>query len=349
MKTTVDRLGSLLDGEPARAWLITGDEPLLVAEAADDVRKAAARAGFSERELHLVERGFDWNTLAAGAQNLSLFATRRIVELRLTSLRPGDRGAAVLAELAGSTDPDCLVLVAAPKLDAAAARSAWVKAFERHGVVAQAWPVEAAALPGWITARLRRQGLTADTDAIQLLASRCEGNLLAARQEIDKLAITAGKQRITLEQVLASAGDSARFDVFKLADAALLGDARRALRVLGGLRGEGVEAVLISWALVRELRELVRLRAKAGASRSVDRLLEEARVWPRRRPIIRKALLRLTPDRLADLHQLAARTDMAIKGQGAGDPWSLLTELVLGFSHPAAALPQAGMPAVADV
>ncbi len=348
MKTNVDRLGPLLNGEPARAWLITGDEPLLVAEAAEEVRKAAARVGFSERELHLVERGFDWNALSTSAQNLSLFATRRIVELRLSSLRPGDRGAAVLTELASTDDADTLALVQAPKLDATAARSAWVKAFEKHGVVAQAWPVEAAALPGWITARLRRQGLAADADAVQLLASRCEGNLLAARQEIDKLAMTAGKGRITLDQVLASAGDSARFDAFKLADAALSGDARRALRVLNGLRGEGVEPVLISWTLVRELRDLVRLRAKAGSSKSVDRLLEEARVWPRRRPIIRKALLRLTPDRLAELHQLAARTDMAIKGQGGGDPWSLLLEFVLGLSHAQAALPQARLSAVAD-
>jgi DNA polymerase-3 subunit delta len=348
MKTTVDRIAPLLKGELARAWLIAGDEPMLVSEAADEIRAAAVRAGHTERELHVVERGFDWNALATAAHNLSLFADRRVVEIRLASLRPGDRGAEVLAELAAEPDPDRLVLVQAPKLDAAVARSAWVRAFEQHGVLAQAWPIEAAALPGWIAARMRRQGLTAERDAIQLLASRCEGNLLAARQEIDKLALTASGGCVTLDQVLDSAGDSARFDVFKLADAALAGDTRRALRVLAGLQREGVEPVLISWSLAKELRALVRLRARLANPAAVDRLLEAANVWSRRRPIIRKALLRLTPERIADLQQLAARTDMAIKGQGQGQPWSLLGEFVLGLSHPAAPLPQARTAAMAD-
>jgi DNA polymerase III subunit delta len=348
MKTTVDRIAPLLKGELARAWLIAGDEPMLVSEAADEIRAAAVRAGHTERELHVVERGFDWNALATAAHNLSLFADRRVVEIRLASLRPGDRGAEVLAELAAEPDPDRLVLVQAPKLDAAVARSAWVRAFEQHGVLAQAWPIEAAALPGWIAARMRRQGLTAERDAIQLLASRCEGNLLAARQEIDKLALTASGGSVTLDQVLDSAGDSARFDVFKLVDAALAGDTRRALRVLAGLQREGVEPVLISWSLAKELRALVRLRARLANPAAVDRLLEAANVWSRRRPIIRKALLRLTPERIADLQQLAARTDMAIKGQGQGQPWSLLGEFVLGLSHPAAPLPQACTAAMAD-
>lgn len=348
MKTTVDRLGPLLEASLARAWLICGDEPLLVAEAADAVRAAARRQGYSERELHVVERGFDWNGLAAGAQNLSLFAERRLVELRLASLKPGERGAAVLAELAADPDPDRMVLVQAPKLDAAAARSAWARAFEQHGVLAQAWPVEPGALPGWLSTRLRAQGLMADREAVQLLASRCEGNLLAARQEIDKLLLLYGPGPVTLEQVLEASSDSARFDVFRLADAALAGDPRRALRVLESLRREGTEAVLVAWSLVRELRALAVLRARLGNSRAVDRALEEARIWPRRRPLIRQALLRLDRARLDSLLQLAARSDLAIKGQGPGDPWSLLRELVLGLAHPDAPLPQAAGPLLAE-
>ncbi len=341
MKTTVERIGPQLERELPAAWLIAGDEPLLVAEAADQVRAAARSQGYTQRELHMIERGFDWDGLRASSQNLSLFAERRIVELRLASARPGERGGAVLAGLAAEPDPDRLVLVTAPKLDAAAARARWVRAFESHGVFAQAWPVDAAAMPGWIAARLRRQGLAADREAIELLASRCEGNLLAASQEIDKLALLAAGQRIGVDQVLASAGDSARFDVFRLADAALAGDARRALHVLAGLRREGVEPVLISWSLIKELRALIALRAKLGSSSAVDRVLEAERIWPRRRPLFRKALLRLTPDRLAELQQLAARTDLAIKGQAPGQPWSLLAEFILGLTLADAPLPQA--------
>lgn len=341
MKTTVDRLGSVLEGALPAAWLITGDEPLLVAEAADQVREAARAQGYTQRELNVVERGFDWDALLNASRNLSLFAERRIVELRLATARPGERGGAVLTGLADDPDPDRLVLVTAPKLDAATARTRWVRAFESHGVFAQAWPVEAAAMPGWIGSRLRRRGLTADRDAIELLASRCEGNLLAASQEIDKLALLADGARVGVEDVLTSAADSARFDVFRLADAALAGDARRALRVLAGLRREGVEPVLVSWSLVKELRTLVSLRARLGGTSAVDRVLEAARVWPRRRPLFRKALLRLTPDRLAELQQLAARTDLAIKGQAPGQPWSLLGELVLGLALAGVPLPQA--------
>ncbi|MCC5860347.1 MAG: DNA polymerase III subunit delta [Gammaproteobacteria bacterium] len=342
MKTTVERIGPQLERALPAAWLIAGDEPLLVAEAADQVRAAARSQGYTQRELHIVERGFDWDALRTSSQNLSLFAERRIVELRLASARPGERGGAVLAGLAAEPDPDRLVLVTAPKLDAAAARARWIKAFESHGVFAQAWPVEATAMPGWIAARLRRQGLAADREAIELLASRCEGNLLAASQEIDKLAllVVAG-QRIGVEEVLAWAGDSARFDVFRLADAALAGDARRALHVLAGLRREGVEPVLISWSLIKELRTLISLRAKLRSSSAIDRLLEAERIWPRRRPLFRKALLRLTPDRLAELQQLAARTDLAIKGQAHGQPWSLLGEFILGLTLADAPLPQA--------
>ena len=327
--------GRLRRGLGAHAWLVVGDEPLLRAEATERIRDTARVEGFGERELHVVERGFDWQALGESARTMSLFAERRIIEVRMPSPRPGDAGGKALARLAEDPGDDTLVLVEAPKLDASAARTAWVKAFEKHGVLVQVWPLEPAQLPQWIGARMRAAGLVADSDAVQLLASRCEGNLLAARQEIEKLGLLLGQgAKVSVEAVQAAAADSARFDVFRLVDVALDGNAARALRVLDGLRREGVEPVLISWALSRELGSLVRLARAAADMRSADRALEAARVWPRRRPLVKKALQRHDTASLIRLQQLAAHVDRCIKGAAPGHPWMLLTEAVTHLSRP---------------
>lgn len=311
------------------AYLVAGAEPLLVANALDRLRAAARARGFEERVLHVVDRGFRWAELEADADNLSLFAARRILELRLASPRPGDAGARAMRALIERPDPDRLVLVAIDaKLDAAATRSAWVKSFEKHGARIEVWPVDRGAMPRWISSRARELELDMSDDAAALLADRVEGNLLAAEQELVKLGLTV-QGPIGEDEVLASVAMSARFDVFRLTDAVLAGEASRALRVLDGLRAEGTQPVLVSWALSREIALLAKLEFAVAAGESVDRACAQNGVWRNRQAGIKRALGRLSRGRLEGLLARAADVDRTVKGAEHGQPWDALTALVI--------------------
>ena len=270
MKIAARDLAGTLARGLAPIYLVTGDEPLLVAEAAADIRATARRAGFDGHELE------------ASADTLSLFASRRVLELRLASPRPGDTGGKTLERLAGADDPDRLTLVVTGKLDAAASRSRWVKAIESSGVVVQVWPVERAQLPAWIERRAAALGLTLSRGATELLADRVEGHLLAADQELRKLALIAPDSRVDEATVLESVENNARFDVFRLVDALLAGNARRVFSILDGLAVEGVEPVLLSWAICRELTLLSRLHAMRRRGMRVDAAFTKLGVWQRR-------------------------------------------------------------------
>ena len=277
MKINVRQLGAQLSRGLVPIYLVAGDEPLLVSEAAATIRAAAREAGFEQRDLHFAERGFKWNDIEAGADNLSLFAARRIVELRLPTPRPGDSGSKALQRLASDPDPDRVILVVTSKLDSAASRSRWVKAIGDAGLVVQVWPIDRAELPRWIERRAASMRLRMSREATEILADRVEGNLLAADQELKKLAILTGELTVDAEQVLASVADSARFDVFLFADAFLGGDARRVFDVLSGLRAEGVQPVLVSWAIARELGLLSRLHAAVQRRRGARARVRQGR------------------------------------------------------------------------
>ena len=320
VKLNADSLSGHLARELKPAYLITGDEPLLAGEAADAVRRRARDAGFTERRVFFVERGFDWNVLRTESQSLSLFAERRVLDVRMPGGKAGD-GAELLQELVGNPQPDQLLLVSCGKLERQTLQSDWVKAFERSAVWVQVWPIDAGRLPDWIAARMRGRGLVPDPATAELLAERAEGNLLAAQQEIDKLALLVQPGAVdaaTLSQVVA---DSARFDVFQLGDAALRGDARRALRILDGLRAEGVEATLVLWAINRELLQLRRYLSEERGGRS-------APAWQRPNPALLAAAQRLRNLPAGELVRLAVRADRTIKGRNSGDPWDALALLV---------------------
>ncbi len=335
MKLPLRQLDRHLEKSPARVYLAAADEPLLVAEAVDAIRSAARSAGFDERDLHVVDRGFRWNELEAGADNLSLFASRRIVELRMATPRPGDAGARCIRGLAERAGPDQLVIVAInAKLDSSAARSAWVKAIDEHGVIVEIWPVERAELPNWIAARAKRLGLKLTLDAAELLADRVEGNLLAADQEITKLALTSKNPNIDERAVLDDVTNSARFDVFRLTDAIVGGDAVRALRVLSGLRREGTQPVLVAWAVSREIGVLARLKYAVLHGERIDNALARNGIWRRRQPAVKQAVHRLEWNHLTDLMALCAEADNTIKGVTRGEPWQALTALVLAVFEP---------------
>jgi len=273
-----------------------------------------------------IDRSFDWNDLRQATQSLSLFAERRLFELRMPTGKP-DKGAAVLIDIATRPPPDVLCLVVTDKLDGKTAETPWVKAFEQHGVWVRIWPVETAALPGWLRTRAKALNVDMEPEAAQLIVDRVEGNLLAAKQELEKLALLAGGKRIGAELVLRSVGDSARYDVFQLGQAAAAGDAERALRIVLGLKSEGVEPTLILWALIRELRGL-------WQSRERSRLRSNSRGggWNQAATPSPQALARMGKMPLARLLRQAHHTDRVIKGLAGGDAWTAITGLAAAMA-----------------
>ncbi|MEM6639568.1 MAG: DNA polymerase III subunit delta [Pseudomonadota bacterium] len=336
MKLSASRLADHLSGSLADLYLIAGDEPLLVDEAADQIRRRARDDGFDERERHVAAAGFDWDGLLASGANMSLFASRRLIELRLPTGKPGQKGGRLLAELAANKPDDTCIMIFTPKLGRDQMTAKWVKAVEKHGVLVQVWPVSASELPRWIDDRMRRRGLNPVGDAVAILADRVQGNLLAAEQEIEKLRLALGEADIDAEAVARSVADSARFDVFALADSALLGDASRALRILDGLRSEGVEGTLIVWALAREARTLAAILTAVDNGTSLERAMAAQRVWSNRTTMTARAVRRVrSKTRAGEVLALAAQCDAAVKGQLYGvDPWERLTALVVALCHP---------------
>ncbi len=337
MKIPVRQLDRHLRDKLARAYLIAGDEPLLVDEAAEAVRTAARGQGFDSRELHVVDRGFRWAELSSGADNLSLFASRKIVELRMATPRPGDAGSRTIAELCENDDPARLLLVVVgEKLDSSAARAAWAKAIEEHGVVVEIWPIERGELPRWVEERARHAGLKLTQAAAQLLAERVEGNLLAADQEIRRLAIVAAGREIDEAEVLESVANHARFDVFRLTDAVLAGDAPRAIKVLSALKSEGVAPTLVSWALSREIVLLARLQYAAAHGENLDAAMQRMGVWRRRQPLVKQAIARYRRHDFRALVSQSAAVDGMIKGVTEATPWEALTGLLVALLQPVA-------------
>ena len=332
MKLTSDSLAAHLAARLLPAYLISGDEPLLCGEAADAVRARARACGFTDREVHFIERAADWDEVRASAASLSLFGARRVLEIRLPSGRPGAAGNGALVALCEARDPDTLLLILTPRLDREAQGAEWLRAVEGYGAWVQVWPVDPQRLVAWLRSRCQGLDLEAEAEALALLASRTEGNLLAAQQELAKLALLAPSRTLTSEAVLASVADSARFDVYQLGDAVLAGDAARALRVLAGLRAEGVEATLVLWALLRAVRDA--WNARTGGS--------PAPSWQRRSTALAQAARRAPRLSFERLTARAERADRMIKGRLAGDAWDEMALLAAEMcAVPAVAAPAA--------
>jgi len=327
MKLRGDQLQAHLARGLAPIYMVSGDEPLQAGEAADAIRAAARAEGYGEREVLHVESGFDWSALLASTASLSLFAERRLVDLRLPTGKPGDAGSKALVQYAEAPPEDVLLLIGCPKLDAQQQRSKWFKALEAAGVVVQVWPVEPARLPAWIGRRMQAKGLQPEESAVSLLAEQIEGNLLAADQEIEKLLLLHGPGPVSADAVADMVADSARFDVFTLVDSALAGEAARTARILYGLRAEGVAPVLVVWALAREIRALAAMAFEAAQGGGPQAAMARHRVWDKRKPLVAKALRRYPPARWRALLAQCARLDRVVKGAAAGSPWDELLQL----------------------
>ena len=328
MKLSGDNLAGHLARQLAGIYLVSGDEPLLANEAADAIRARARASGFTERELHVVERGFDWAALLANSRALSLFADRKIIEIRMANPTPGEQGADAIVELASAGSSDNLVLIITGKMDARTQSSRWVGAVEKHGAVVQIWPVDGARLPAWIRERLGRHKLQVDQTAAALLAERVEGNLLAAHQEVEKLALLLPAGAVSAETVADAVADSARFDVLQLGEAAMRGQAARAVRILEGLRGEGVEPPIVLWAINKDLQWLARSQHLMRQGQSADSAMNALYVWRGRQAAMKQALARLKPAHVRSLLLDAERADRAIKGVLRTSPWVEFERLV---------------------
>jgi len=333
LKIRANQLSSHLKKSLAPCYLVTGDEHLLVSESLDEIRRVAKERGFGTRELHVATTGFDWNQLTASTGNLSLFAEQRIVELRLPTGKPGRAGSQAIVDLVEQAGPELLFIVTGPKLDRGTSNSKWAKTIDQKGVSLPIWPVEVRELPGWIANRMRQVGLQPDRDAVTLIADRVEGNLLAAGQEIEKLRLLHGEGKVSADDVSEAVANSSRYDVYKLADAAIAGDATRAVKILGGLRAEGVEPVIVMWALTRELRTLATLDDAVRQGTDLGSAMQSARVWSNRQGLLRSCISR---HQHGDFHRMlkaSGRADAAAKGQRYGDPWQMAADIVVGMAR----------------
>lgn len=332
MKLRAEQLNGQLGKGLAPIYLIHGDEPLQAMEAADAVRAAARDRHYDEREVLNVEPGFDWSALDAAAHSGSLFSSRRLIELRLEDQKPGEAGSKALTGYAARPPADTVLLVLCGKLDAGAQKSRWFGTLDQAGVTVQVWPLDGRRLTGWIETRMRDRGLRPDAEAVRLLAARVEGNLLAAAQEIDKLALLCGVGPVDAEQVLAAVGDSARYSIFELAEAALAARPERVTRIVHGLRAEGVEPVLAAWALAREIRLLDQLHHARAGGGDLASAMRQYKVWDKRKPLLTRALDRLPAPATRRLLVDCARLDRVIKGLEPAAPWDELLLLALALA-----------------
>jgi len=313
-------------------YVVFGDALLLAIEAADSIRAAARAAGYSERETFIAEQHFKWGELHNSAQSLSLFAARKVIDLRIPSGKPGVEGGQALQAYCTSLVPDVLTLVSLPKLDWAAQKSQWFGALQQHGVVVSADDIPRNALPNWIAGRLKRQDQSVDPATLEFLADRCEGNLIAAFQEIQKLALLFPAGPLTFDQVKDAVMDVARYDIFKLSEAMLTGNAARYARILDGLRAEGTATVLVLWAISEDIRTLGKVLQAMQRGGNLSNALRDIRVRKDRQGLIENAARRLKFTHIERAMLQAARLDKTIKGLRPGDVWDELLQLGLRFS-----------------
>jgi DNA polymerase-3 subunit delta len=333
MQIRLDELDARLARGLAPLYVVHGDEPLLAMEAADAIRAKARAAGYAEREVHLVERGYDWSRLAQSAAALSLFSSRKLIELRIPSGKPGTDGAEVIAAYCAALQPDVLTIVALPRLDRAGQNSAWFAALAGAAVVVNVFPVDRRALPLWIGARLARQKQRAAEDALAFVADCVEGNLLAAHQEIQKLGLLYPPGDLAFEQVRDAVLDVARFEVSQLSEAMLSGDRARLARVLDGLAGEGEAPPRVLWVMSDDVRAVTRVQRGLAEGRNPAELFRESRVWGEaRQRLVGAAARRIASEALDAALAHAAAIDRTIKGLAKGDPWSELLQLGLRFA-----------------
>ena len=327
----MENLAQLVQAPLASIWLITGDEPLLVDESLVQLRAAALAQGYDERQRVQSETGFDWRGWLASFDSLSLFANRRLIELNLPTGKPGVEGGKVLESWAAQPPVETVLLVSLPHPDKATQNTKWFKALESAGHWLQTFPPSLDRLPDWIGARLAQHGLKADRETLLWLAARVEGNLLAAHQEVEKLALLLPPGPLDQATARASVADVARYDVSDLSEAFLKGDAARYCRVLDGLRQEGEGLPYVLAVMGGEIRTLYRLSQGLQRGERLPALMSAMRVWDSRQGLMERALRRARAESLAKAMRGLSRLDRAAKGLLRTDAWDELKQLGLAL------------------
>jgi len=328
VKINHDQLMGHLNQQFKPVYIVSGDEPLLVQEACDAIRAKARAEGCVERHVWEVATGFDWQTWLASGRNQSLFSDRQLIELRMPTGKPGDAGNKAMQAYAQDVNPDNVLLIVTGKLDGSSQNSRWMKALSAVGMWVTVWPLTLAQMPRWVQQRMSQRGMTASTQAIALLVERVEGNPLAAMQEIEKLYLLFGEGNVSDEAVQDAVVDSARFDIYTLVDNALEGDVQRVIRIFSRLEEEGVEPILLLWALTREIRGLAQMASALAQGERMDSVLSKFRVWDKRKVLIKKALSRSGSTDWQALIVRSAAIDRTLKG-GPGHRWDELLGLTL--------------------
>lgn len=337
MELTPERLTDQLPREPLRpVYLVAGQEPLRVLEAADAIRAQARASGCDEREVFDADgRDFDWGEVAAAFGSFGLFSSQRLVEVRLPSGKPGKDGAAVITEFCADPPAGVTLLIVAGDWSKAHAGK-WSEAVARAGHVAVAWAVKPHELLDWVERRLRAKGVRADRDAVAQLAARVEGNLLAAAQEVDKLALLAEGRVLDAETMQSLVADAARFDVFRLTDAALNGQPAQVSRVLAGLRAEGEVVVALLGMVVRELQIAEKLAQVQAGGGNLNAEFKAQRIWDSKQALYLRALKRHGAPRWQRFLAMAGQVDRIAKGRASGDAWLALERLLVAVAEPRA-------------
>jgi DNA polymerase-3 subunit delta len=334
MRITTEQLQQHLARGLQPLYTVFGDEPLLALEASDRIRSAARAQGYGEREVLVADAGFRWNELAMAASSQSLFAARRLLDVRIPGGKPGADGSTALQAHAERLPPDTITIVQLPGLDWRSQQSSWFEALDRAGVCVEARVVSRKALPQWLAGRLKAQNQHADTETLAFIADRVEGNLMAAHQEVQKLALLFPHGKITFEQVRDAVLDVARYDVFGLGEVLIEGDPLRLARTLDGLKGEGAAPPLALWVLTEEIRAIGKIVSGAAAGKPLDRLIKEARIRGfAHQSLVRANYQRHTVPQVLDALRHAAAIDQMVKGVVKGDVWDELLQLGLRFSR----------------
>ncbi len=333
MRLRSDQLNNHLQKSSlAPIYFVSGDEPLQKLECVDQLRMSARAQGYDERLVFNVDKSFDWNSINDASANLSLFASRRIIELRMNSPKPGKEGGKVLLEYTQQLNEDNLLIISSDKLDKSAQNNKWVKAIEKVGVLIQVWPVSPAQLPGWIQNRLQSKQKRITLDAARLVALRVEGNLLAAQQEIDKLILLIEKDDIDTEDVIAAVADSSRYDVFDLIDSAFLGNTNRTLHMLQGLRNEGTEPMALFGAWMWEFRRLCSIAHQYESGANLESLFKSYRIWDQKKRSMNAVLQRHSGQSFDKLLRFCATIDRTLKSSRREQAWDQFNALLLAIA-----------------
>ena len=329
MNARPDQLQAIVTKNVFPVYMVSGDEPLQQMESLDVIRAYLKEKDYSEREVLDVDAQFDWQRLMDEAASMSLFATRRIVELRLPSAKPGRQGSQILKEYLSQPPEDTVLIINAGKIDGNAKKSAWYKAVEQCGLVVQCWPVPVEKLSGWLRQRFNRRGMEAEQDVFAYISQHVEGNLLAADQEIEKLLLLLGPGKISFADVVEAVMSQSRYSVFELVDTSLAGNSSRVVKIISGLKAEGIAPVVVNWAIAKDIRLLSQV---AGDVSSADYILKRSGVWQSRLALFKSCLSRHPQRAFQMMLKRCAYIDAASKGMIDVNVWDEIESLCVRLS-----------------